>query len=164
MEVHTFNRLLKRIRTDPKALETLSTEFYARIKLHVHRRFSGQVSGEDAAQEVFLKLMAREEVGYIDYPVGWLYTLADHYAIDVLRKRGRETELGEWDLVALPASHEGDEVVAALNKLDPLTRKIIYLHIWEGYSYKEIAHALGMNYSGVRTRVSRGYSRMKKFL
>ena len=49
-------------------------------------------------------------------------------------------------------------------RLDECTQKILYLHIWEGYSQKEIAEMMEMSCTNVRKKASRGYELIKKLL
>ena len=50
-----------------------------------------------------------------------------------------------------------------LSALDKTSQTILYMHFWEGYSLKEVADVLGIEYANLRKRVSRAYAELKKF-
>lgn len=166
MDAHKFNRQLKKMTTDRRALESIYEEYYLPMKAHVQRRFGSLVNAEDIAQDVFLKLLSCGDQPYIEYPASWLYTMADNRAKDVLRATHRETQLPE----VLAASFDPDKTIVnaemrrALCVLEEDARYILYLHYWEGYSLKEIAQETGMSYTNVRAKVSRAYQKLIKIL
>ncbi len=168
MKSQKFNKLLSRISYDKQALSEIYEEYYLKVKAHVHRRFGKLIDVEDITQEVFLKLMSLDRSGkkYIDYPTSWLYMVADNMVKDVLRSTQRSEEL--TDIIATPFSLDNSimtvDIKNALAHLDEYSQKIIYLHIWEGYSLKEISHELQISYSNVRAKASRAYKTLKKYL
>jgi RNA polymerase sigma factor (sigma-70 family) len=52
----------------------------------------------------------------------------------------------------------------ALAELDPDHRDVLLLHAWEGFSYEEIATALGIKIGTVRSRLARGRARLRLLL
>lgn len=166
MDPQKFNRLLRRISKDSSAFKEIYDEYYSKVKLHVHRRFGRSVSPEDVVQDVFLSLLTLKPESDIKYPTTWLMTLADNKVKDLLRIRHEESALAEN--IAVPFCIDGTilraDMQAVFRKLDPLTQQIIYLHIWEDYSYREIADGLHISYSNVRVKVSRAYKIIKKLM
>ena len=61
---------------------------------------------------------------------------------------------------------EGSEPPLAelLAELDPAQRDILVLHAWEGFSYREIAEALGIPVGTVRSRMARARARLRAVL
>lgn len=166
MDAVQFNRLMKTIKYNSKALEEIYEEYYLKIKAHLVRRFGRLVSAEDVSQDVFVKLLTIEKQEEIKYPTAWLYMLADNKVKDILRSTHNEIELSE--VFAAPFSLE-DTIVStdiknALLNLDNVSQQIIYLHIWEGYTFKEIAQELKLGYANVRTKASRAIKVLKKYL
>ena len=51
-----------------------------------------------------------------------------------------------------------------LGQLDDITRKIIVLHYWEGYSFEEISEILSINYDAIRQRHKRIKEKLKDIL
>ena len=166
MDAQKFNRLIKKIKYDPKAIESIYDEFNLKLKIHIRKRFGKLTSSEDFMQDIFLKLLEMETPKYIKYPTAWLFKLADNYIIDRLRGAHQDEQFiesisGKFDIEQTVVD---DEVKEAMSNLDELTQKVLYLHFWEGYSLKELAAELAMSYGSLRTRVSRAYKTLKKYL
>ena len=89
MDAHTFNRQLKRLASDKRALEALYAEYALPMKAHLLRRFGSLVSAEDVTQDVFVKLLSLRDPPRVEYPASWLYTLADNRAKDISSTRRR---------------------------------------------------------------------------
>lgn len=157
---------MKTIKYDSKAISSIYEEYYPKIKTHVQRRFGKLVSAEDISQEVFLKLLSLEIKEYIRYPTAWLFMIADNKAKDVLRSTHDEIQLS----VLLRSPFNLDDTImsadmkSAVRHLDLISQQIIYLHIWEGYTLKEIAQDLGLGYANVRAKASRAMKALRKYL
>lgn len=166
MDPQKFNRLLRKINTDSRAFEEIYNEYYGKVKLHIMRGFGKLLSPEDVTQEVFLSLLNLQIDKPIEHPTTWLMRLAENKAKDILRVRHEEVSLSE--LLPVPFCIDSTilraDMQAIFRKLDPLTQQIIYLHIWEDYSYQEIADELHISCSNVRVKVSRAYKLIKKLL
>ena len=166
MDAKKFNRLIKTIKYDPKAITDLYEEYYLKIKAHVQRRFGKLICAEDISQEVFLKLLSLDIKVYIKYPTAWLFMVADNMVKDILRATCSEIEL--IDVFMAPFNLDetimSADIKSAMLHLDDISQQILYLHIWEGYSLKEIAQEIGLGYSNVRTKSSRAMKILKKHL
>lgn len=166
MDAQKFNRLIQKIKYDPQAIDSIYDEFHLKLKAHIQRRFGNLISSDDFMEDIFLKLLEMETPKHIEYPAAWLFRLADNYIIDKLRIAHRDEELVETiaDKFDLEQIVLDNEVKEAVSMLDELTQKIIYMHFWEGYSLKELEVELKLSYGNIRTRVSRGYKILKKYL
>lgn len=164
MDVLQFNRLLRNMGSDRRALEKIYAEYYPKIVLHLRYRFGDLISPDDVAEEVFLSLMRSPPQKEVEHPTAWLMGLADHKAIDLLRKYREETDLPET--LAMPPPFDNvilrSDVRQELQTLDKETQEIIYLHIWEGYSLKEISDLKNIGYETVRKKTSRAYQKLEK--
>ena len=54
-----------------------------------------------------------------------------------------------------------DRAQRVLEDVDEITRKILVLHYWSGYSFKEIAVIIGMKDTAVRKRHSRAIKKIQ---
>lgn len=166
MEAQKFNRLIKKIKYNKKAIEAIYSEYHLMLKIHIQRRFGKLVNPKDFTEDIFLKLLEMETPKFVEYPTAWLYKLADNYIIDKLRGAHPEEELIEttadkFDIEQVVIQHEVKE---AMSNLDELSQKILYLHYWEGYSLKELAIEFDVSYGSLRTRVSRAYKKLQTYL
>ena len=56
------------------------------------------------------------------------------------------------------------DVREALRTLDETSQKIIYMNIWEGLTFKEIADEMSVSYGSVRTKASRAYKKLRPII
>lgn len=167
MEAKVFNALLKEIKYDTSAVERIYKEYAPSVKLYLSRRYGSQIDVDDIMHEVFFKLMVIDWSKYseVKSPTSWLNKIADHLALDLLKKRRMEYPLENYE--GFSSSFDIDSIIvandvkSALNQLDRLTAQIIYLHKYEGYKFKDIAAQLSMSSISVRVRASRGYKKLK---
>ncbi len=166
MDAQKFNYLIGKIKYNKYAVKSIYEDYYLKLKAHIQRRFGKLINPEDIAHDIFLKLLEMKTPDYVEYPTTWLYKLADNYTIDILRGKHEEIELNE--IVAAKFDIENTiiniDVKKALLNLDDLTQEILYLHYWEGYSLKELANEFNISYISIRTKVSRAYKTLKKYL
>ncbi len=146
-------------------VETYQTPVY-----HLcYRLLGGNVhDAEDAAQETFLRLY-RSLQRYDPQRsfATWVLSIAAHYCIDRLRRQrmqliSLETFTGQIlpdpkpapETVAFQNEHQ-QRVQAMLGTLSPTDRTAVVLHYWYDYSYEEIAQALSLTVSAVKSRLHR---------
>lgn len=100
----------------------------------------------------------------------WLVTVAANEARQLLRHRRRDRTMAieVADISsnhADPAAHPGDaDLLAAIRLLSADERALLAMRYVAGFDATEIGRALGMSPSGVRTRLSRLVSRLRKEL
>lgn len=171
--------LLRRIRErDEGAL----SEFYDLHATFVYSLARSVVrdegDAEDIVQEVFFRVWERADAfdPSRGSPAAWLTTLARRLAIDrtrsrSFRARGREAPI---DVVAASVSHDGgaavtlsaeaNEVLAALDQLEPAYRDVIRLSYYEGLSHSGIASKLGTPLGTVKSRLREGVTQLRRIL
>lgn len=107
----------------------------------------------------------------------WVLRIARNAAIDQLRRQ-RDQAVDPQEFHTAPATassrYDPENIVeeldattslrVALDRLDDLTRSMIVLREIEGLSYKEIADALDVSLSNVKTRISRGRAKLQEVL
>ncbi|MCI0519747.1 MAG: RNA polymerase sigma factor [Chloroflexi bacterium] len=148
---------------------TRLVELYQRPVFNLcYRMLNDAGEAEDAAQETFLR--AYKAIRRYDrsrpFPT-WLLSIAAHYCIDQLRKR-RMTVISMEDLPNLELSDgaPGPETIASrreeqvkvrtlLEGLNPTDRAAVVMYYWYDFSYDEIADALAISLSAVKSRLHR---------
>ncbi len=127
-------------------------------------------AAEDLVQETFLRLYRwRQRYRPTARFVTFLFTLARHAWVDLLRKRGR-TIRTEGEL--RPELHPGKEapgaqhlvVSEALAQLSEKHRLVVVLHVYEGLNYAEIGAALNIPEGTVKSRMFHALRRLRELL
>ena len=156
--------------------EEAFTELVEAYQTHVYNlcyRMLGEAeSAEDAAQETFLRAFQHLQRYDHGRPFGtWLLSIAAHYCIDRLRRRrflftsfdedeeGRELELPD---PAAPSPEletvrreQREQMQGFLQELNSVDRAAIVLRYWHDCSEAEIAAALNLTVSAVKSRLHR---------
>ncbi len=118
----------------------------------------------------------------------WLFTLAHHRAIDLLRRSGREVALdahegddgepwqpdaGAWQHWPAPASaapqgdelafwrRAGEKLLACLDELPLAQRSAFLLHHDDGLALAEVAHALEVGFETAKTRLRYAMAKLR---
>ncbi len=72
-----------------------------------------------------------------------------------------ETNLNDKNLNQLPASYMEEEVLLLIKKLPAVTQKVFSMHVFKGYSHREIAQMLDMAEATSRWHVSEARKKLK---
>ena len=140
-----------------------------------YRMLGNSVEAEDAAQETFIRAYTRLETYDPSRKFSsWMLSIASHYCIDLLRRR-RVNLLSIDDLppmvdLSMPRSAHPEQIVVAdqvadevqqlLQTLPPHYRVPVILRYWYDMSYREIAEAMDVTESTIKTRLHRARARL----
>jgi RNA polymerase sigma factor (sigma-70 family) len=110
----------------------------------------------------------------------WLYTLAHHRAVDIMRKSGREISADDgWDDDAESAWHQwpaataeqpeqkafwnkaGQQLLHCLDGLPALQRAAFLLHHEDGLSLEEMTNVLNAEFETVKSRLRYALSKLR---
>lgn len=144
-------------------------ETYQRPVFNLCYRMLGTAEdAEDASQETFL----RAYNGLRSYDTQrsfstWLLSIAAHYCIDQIRRRRMVMlSMDQNPTINPPDPAKGPEAItsqneqqrqiqALLSTLSPQDRAAVVMLYWYDFSYQEIADALGLTVSAVKSRLHR---------
>lgn len=169
----TETELLTRARQgDPVAFGQVIEAYQSPIFNLCYRMLGEANEAEDAAQEAFLR--AYTQLARYDPARSfktWLFAIASHHCIDLLRKRRITWVSTDDDEVELnhPALNDpalGPErettrreqsrlIQQALARLAPDDRQALVLRYWYDFSYEDIADTLKTTVSAVKSRLHR---------
>jgi RNA polymerase sigma-70 factor (ECF subfamily) len=117
---------------------------------------------QDAAQDVFVKLLRAKHKLHGRFPSSLLYTIATNTCLNRIRAKKRRGER-LWENIedlALAYQDKGYEEAEAklllkgiLETESELTRTICFMYFADGMTLKEVGEALGMSVSGIRKRI-----------
>lgn len=169
--------ILRKMRDrDPAGLEALMDRYLPYVSAvvwNILRGSMGAEDGEETASDVFLA--AWEQAGELrpGRVKAWLGAVARHKAKNKLRQAGRTLPL-EDDVLDIPGpgdpageleqAEEQALVRRALFSLPGPEQEIFLRHYYYAQSVKEIAAALALNESTVKTKLRRGRFKLKELL
>jgi RNA polymerase sigma-70 factor (ECF subfamily) len=114
---------------------------------------------EDIVQSAFEKLWVNRERVTPLKAKSYLYTIAYHQMIDVIRKENKKSTTNEYmevDQVTHQASSElKQNLLSAINQLNPTQKSLVLLKDYEGYSYQEIGEIMNLSESQVKVYLHR---------
>ena len=169
--------ILRKMRgRDPTGLEALMDRYLPYVSAVVWNILRGAMApedGEEVASDVFFAAWTQADDLRPGHVKGWLGAVARNKAKNKLRQMGRTLPLEE-DALDLPGpedpagalerEEEGRRVRRAVDSLPAPDRELFLRHYYYAQSVKEIAGAMGLNESTVKTRLRRGRLKLKDML
>lgn len=159
----------------PEALEVLYQRYERRLWRYIGGFLRDRTMAEEVACETFVEVWRGAERFRGDSTVAtWIFGIARHKALSVLRARGRVGE-GEESLASMLSGdldaldRLSDEQVAtrvrgALEALSPEHREVIELSIYHDFSYPQVAEIIGCPLNTVKTRAYYARQHLKRVL
>jgi RNA polymerase sigma-70 factor (ECF subfamily) len=145
------------------------TDFSHRLKQFITRRIPDQADAEDILQDVFHKIHRNIDTLKADSKLSaWVYQITRHAIIDHYRRQKITLELPETLAETVEEAETNDLAACCLKPmLDSLPekyRQALLLTEFEGLSQKTMADALGLSFSGAKSRVQRARQQIKEKL
>lgn len=148
--------------------ETLYRAHINGLRRFLRRILRSEEDAEDVAHEAMANVLRMMESTVIERPRTLLFTAAYRTAIDRLRRRRLEHALFDSGAESddAPCAEPSQEyaletredlcaLIAALNRLAPLRRRVLLLSRIEGLSYREIAKRTGLSVNAIEKHVAR---------
>lgn len=171
---------------DAHAFELLYSRHEKPLYRYVRRVMGSVLSSqvEDVFQDTWIRLVdardswrARDDASFKT----WLYTLAHHRAVDLLRKSGREVSVDDgwlesdaqtpWQLWPASSAEQpeqqafwrraGQQLLDCLDGLPALQRAAFLLHHDDGLSLEEITQVLSAEFETVKSRLRYALSKLR---
>jgi RNA polymerase sigma-70 factor, ECF subfamily len=162
---------------DQAAFETVYDRVAPPVFGLIRRVLKDSAQAEEVAQEALLEVW--RTAGRFDPARGsgmtWVLTIAHRRAVDRVRSetasaqrevRAATADVAAGDEVAetVAASLEAEQVRRCLDGLTELQRESITLAYYSGYSYPQVASALGVALGTIKTRIRDGLKRLRDCL
>lgn len=181
-------RLMLRVRDDDPAAFAELVELYQQRLITVLNHLIGNMTeAEDLAQEVFLRVYRHRKKYHPRAKFStWLFTIANHLALNVLRSRQRRpvipldvqdsgplgprpAEQLVRDRANQPAQRLQQQELAliiqqALETLNERQRMAVVLNKFEDMNYAEIAEVMGLTTKAVKSLLSRARENLRLVL
>lgn len=153
---------------DIQAYTEIIRHFQKKIYLYCYYLLGSKEEAEDASQDIFIKGL--EKIHQFSYTVSfsaWLYKIAHHHCLDVLKKKNKGFQFwlgfkrGQLVEQAQGQDHCYEDMIhQLLEKLNTDERRILLLRSIEEYSFDEIALIMELKPATVRKK----YERLRKKL
>jgi RNA polymerase sigma-70 factor (ECF subfamily) len=170
-------------RGDVEAFEQLISQHQKTVYNIAYRLTGNHEDASDVAQEAFVRAYSSlaEFRGDSSFAT-WLYRIVNNACLDELRKRRRQrvtyidealtmddgemsrqiADTADGPEQALERVEIQRAVQESINSLDPEYRVVLVMREIQGYSYQEIADALGINLGTVKSRLNRARHALKE--
>lgn len=168
MPPRKFNRLLNSAWHDNELMKEFYEYASQTIKNCIKYNYNNNSFFNEVPHDIILKITLYNRPDYfITNPVAYLCRLTHNHIRDLLRQNNNRTlELNEncpyeYDFES-NIEFNSEDAHKAWNKLDYLSRKILYMNECLKYKEKEVAEMLDLHYDNVRTIKSRAIKQFKK--
>lgn len=141
--------------------------FQKPIYIYCYYLLGSKEDAEDASQDIFIKGL--ENINKFSYNTsfsGWLYKIAHHHCIDLIKKKNKGYKFwtgfkkDHTNQTHIQESSYDNIIHELLEKLNMDEKRILLLRSIEEYSFDEIASIMGLKTTTVRKK----YERLRKKL
>ena len=142
--------------------ERLLTENYERYYRLAFKLMRNQDDALDVVQEsAYRAIKDCKGVRNKDYLSTWIYRIVVNTALDLLRKKKKETLTEELPEIPVEDQYQETEMRTILNQLDHKSKTIIILRYFEDLKLEDIADILGDNLNTVKARLYRSLKKLR---
>jgi len=162
---------------DVKTKEEAFRALYARHKARIYgycRKIVGTAAADDMLQETFLRfLTSAHRDKPMNHVLGYLMTIARNLCLNYKENHERQNvHIEDVNEIPMPTSVESmhtshdlkKAIDSALDLLQDEYREAVWLQIYSGMSYQEIAETTGNPVSTVRNRIVRAKTKLRGLL
>jgi RNA polymerase sigma-70 factor (ECF subfamily) len=173
LQQHELNDIISACKTNhPMAQERLYKHYFALMYSICKGYSENQQTIVSLINEGFLKIF----MNIRDFDAakgnfeGWAKKIITNTAIDYVRlqkSKNRfilfgDSQSDEHTLSEKPGTHVEEELLYLIKKMAPVTQQVFSMHVFKGYSHKEIAEKLGIAESTSRWHVSEARKNLKQ--
>ena len=154
---------------DDEAFEELVRRRQGAVRGLMHRLSGDRRAADDYAQEAFLRAWRKlSTLRSPDAFGGWLRRIAVNVFLQHVRRTGQDVP-GSDETETLPAVERRDHTTRidlqnALARLKPVERLCVVLAYDQRMSHSEIVSATGLPLGTVKSHISRGSERLRRYL
>ena len=142
--------------------EQILTENYERYYRLAYSYMRNEDDALDVVQEsAYRAIRDCRKVRNKDYLSTWIYRIVVNTALDLLRKKKKETLTEELPEIPVEDQYQETELRTILNQLDHKSKTIILLRYFEDLKLEDIADILGENLNTVKARLYRSLKKLR---
>lgn len=147
-------------------------EHYKELLYYIKKNVSDSELAKDILHETYEKVILVEKEKVIKDKRAFLYKVAKNIIIDKVREKSKTKEIPYEENEFTVKTSQPDEIVieqdrkkllmSELNKLPKMRKEVFVLHIFEGYTRKEVSELLGISLVAVEKHISRASIELKE--
>ena len=142
--------------------EQILTENYERYNRLAYSYMRNEDDALDVVQEsAYRAIRDCRKVRNKDYLSTWIYRIVVNTALDMLRRKKKETTTEELPEIPVEDQYQDLELRTVLNQLDDKSRTIILLRYFEDLKLEDIADIVGDNLNTVKARLYRSLKKLR---
>ena len=142
--------------------EQILTENYERYYRLAYSYMRNEDDALDVVQEsAYRAIRDCRKVRNKDYLSTWIYRIVVNTALDMLRRKKKETTTEELPEIPVEDQYRDLELRTVLNQLDDKSRTIILLRYFEDLKLEDIADIVGDNLNTVKARLYRSLKKLR---
>jgi len=155
----------------PSKFEQLYDKYYDCVYRYIFVSVKNKWNAEDIIATVFTKIYENnDKITDVEASKNWIFRIAHNTIIDFYRKNSKiipienffdrgDEDFGYEDIVI---KDEFNGVKKIIDQLPEETRKMLYLRFYGGLKFREIAQAVDITESTVKSTISRAIKKIKK--
>lgn len=144
------------------------TQYADNVYRFVLKNLRHEEDAKDVVQSAFEKLWVNRAKVENERCKSFLFTVAYHQMIDLVRKNNRVSLREDFSSANLHVANSQPDIKKVLNealyKLSDTQRSLVLLKDYEGYSYEEIAEITSLSLSQVKVYLHRARVQLKHYL
>lgn len=142
--------------------EQILTDNYERYYRLAYSYMRNEDDALDVVQEsAYRAIRDCRKVRNKDYLSTWIYRIVVNTALDMLRRKKKETTTEELPEIPVEDQYRDLELWTVLNQLDDKSRTIILLRYFEDLKLEDIADIVGDNLNTVKARLYRSLKKLR---
>ena len=142
--------------------ERLLTENYERYYRLAFKLMRNQDDALDVVQEsAYRAIRDCRKVRNKDYLSTWIYRIVVNTALDMLRRKKKETPTEEMPETPTEDHYQDLDLKQMINRLDDKSRTVIILRYFEDLKLEDIADIVGENLNTVKARLYRTLKKLR---
>ncbi|MCC2819491.1 sigma-70 family RNA polymerase sigma factor [Enterocloster sp. OA13] len=142
--------------------EQILTDNYERYYRLAYSYMRNEDDALDVVQEsAYRAIRDCRKVRNKDYLSTWIYRIVVNTALDMLRRKKKETTTEELPEIPVEDQYRDLELRTVLNQLDDKSRTIILLRYFEDLKLEDIADIVGDNLNTVKARLYRSLKKLR---
>ncbi|MGN6340841.1 MAG: RNA polymerase sigma factor [Ginsengibacter sp.] len=173
MQQHELNDIISACKTNNSIAQERLYKHYFALMYSICKSYSeNQQTTISLVNEGFLKIFMN--INSFDVKKGnfegWAKKIVTNTAIDYARSAKNKSHFLQLEneeplhnaLSEKPATHIEEEVLFLIKKMPPVTQQVFSMHVFKGYSHREIAEMLNIAESTSRWHVSEARKNLKQ--